>query len=128
MGNSRIPKVTCRGERRAIREESSLKPPCSPLLRGLGLTSMTRWKDVGCGNQMPHAEHQLTLSGYQIFTHSACPSLIPCLSLCSYKSRLMEKTSNFTQEMIRDCSKQGGISVLEDSQELDSQQKQCYKS
>lgn len=34
-------------------------------------------------------------------------------------------SSKLTQEMTRDCSKQGGISVLEDSLELDSQQKQC---
>lgn len=36
MGNSRIPKGTCRHEKKAIREESSLKP-CSLLLRILGL-------------------------------------------------------------------------------------------
>ena len=83
--------------------------------------------------QMPYAEQRrfresvntLWLPDIHMLSLSLPDSLPEPLFI---QKQINGENSNLTQEMISGCRKQGGISALEDSQELDSQQKQCYKS
>jgi len=83
--------------------------------------------------QMPHAEQSRLRESVDTFwlpdilmLSLSVPASLP--EPVFIQKPINGKNSSLTQEMMMGHSKQGGISVLEDSQELDSQQKQCYES